>query len=282
MEKQPLIAIRGLHKKFSKDIRFNLWYGIVDLLREGLGLSTDRATLRREEFWSLRDINLDLREGEILGVVGVNGSGKTTLMRLIANIYPLDLGTIRGRAGLKVTAVFALSSGMQALFTGRENIYVKGAMYGMTKAEIDAKMPFIEDFSELGDKLERPFGNYSSGMKARLAYSVALATEPDVFIIDEALAVGDSAFKAKCMENLREYVAHPGRGVIFVSNHIRKVLRTASRVIVLQAGEIIHESEDVAEGLKFYIRNGYDHVNEVRRRDILRRIEEFENLTPDA
>ena len=276
MKKVPLLSVRNLNKKFSKDIKYNMYYGILDLVYDTIRIRPNREALRKKEFWALKDINLDLFEGEILGVVGANGSGKTTLMRLISSIYPLDTGTIMGRGQQKITAIFALRSGMQALFTGRENIYIKGAMYGMTKAEIDAKMSFIEDFSELGEKLDRPFGNYSSGMRARLAYSIALATTPDIFIIDEALAVGDSLFKAKCIDNLKEYVQQPGKGVIFVSNHIRKVMKVASRVLVMDDGKIVYGSEDIQEALNFYVLNCFKDVGEERRQIKLKKIQDYD------
>ncbi|MEM9916852.1 MAG: ABC transporter ATP-binding protein [Bacteroidota bacterium] len=277
MNEKVLISIQGLSKKFSKDIKYNMYYGIKDLLYDGLMLqNTQKEVLRKREFWALKDINFDLREGEILGVVGTNGSGKTTLMRLIAGIYPLEIGSIKGVANLKVTAIFALRSGMQFLFTGRENIYIKGSMYGMSKEALDAKMDFIESFSELGDKLDRPYGNYSSGMRARLAYSIAVATEPDVFIIDEALAVGDSLFKAKCLEHLKQYVQQKGKAVIFISNNIRKVMKVASRVAVLDKGQLIHQSEDVPAALDYYIRNCLKHLGEEQLKDQLQKIKEYD------
>ena len=232
--------------------------------------------VRKKEFWVLSDINFDLFEGEILGIVGANGCGKTTLMRLLSNIYVTDVGAIYGRSGQKITAVFALAVGMQPMFSGRENIYIKGAMYGMTKAEIDAKMPFIEEFSELRDQLDRPFGNYSSGMRARLAYAIALATEPDVFIIDEALAVGDAVFRSKCFDHLKSYVRQPGKAVLFVSNHIRKVLKLASRVMVMKDGKIIYESQDIKKALHHYIVNCLQHLDEDQRQIKLRKVQEYD------
>lgn len=272
----PLLSVRNLHKKFSRDIKYNLYYGFQDLLRNTFGLETDYMRLRKKEFWVLNNINFDLFTGEILGIVGANGSGKTTLMRLLANIYHLDSGAIYGSPRQKVTAVFALNAGMQPLFSGRENVYIKGSMYGMSKVEIDAKMDFIEDFSELKGQLERPFGNYSSGMRARLAYAIAIATEPDIFIIDEALAVGDSVFKAKCFDHLKEYVRQPGKAVLFVSNHIRKVLKVATRVLVMKKGVIIYESADIKEALNHYISNCLDHLDEDQRQIKLRRVQEYD------
>lgn len=276
LNQTPLLSVRNLHKKFSRDIKYNLFYGIQDLLADVFGIKTDYMQLRKNEFWTLSDINFDLYEGEILAVVGSNGSGKTTLMRLISNIYYSESGAIYARQGQKITAVFALAAGMQPLFTGRENIYIKGSMYGMTKAEIDSKMDFIEEFSELVNQLDRPFGNYSSGMRARLAYAIALATEPEVFIIDEALAVGDAVFRSKCFDHLKEYVRQPGKAVLFVSNHIRKVLKLASRVLVLKNGNIIYESTNIKKALNHYIINCLDHLAEDQRQIKLRKVQEYD------
>lgn len=278
MEQKPLISVRGLSKKFSRDIKYNMYYGLLDVLSSSKKAANtkERPALRKHEFWALDDIDLDLFPGEILSVVGANGSGKTTLMRLISNVYPKDYGSIKGRAGLKITAVFALNAGMQSLYTGRENIYIKGAMYGMSQEEIDRQLTFITEFSELGSKLDTPFGNYSSGMKARLSYAIALATEPDVFIIDEALAVGDSAFKAKCFANLRSFVSQPDKAVIFVSNHINKVMKIATRTLVMREGKLIYNSSNIKEALEFYLNNSSDLLGEQRQQRKLKKIQDYE------
>ncbi len=276
MDNKPLIQVSGLYKKFSTNLRGGMLHGAEDLWRSISNSPPKKVKLRKGEFYSLQDINMCLFPGEILAVAGINGSGKTTLMRLISGIYRADSGQITGMPNLKITAIFALSAGMQPLFTGRENIYIKGAMYGMTRAEIEAKMPFIESFSELGERLDRPFGNYSSGMKARLSYSIAMATQPDVFIIDESLAVGDSAFKAKCLDNLREFVETPGKGVIFVSNQIRKILKIADRLLVMDKGKVIHKTRDIEAGLEFYIRNCYKELGTEKQEIKLAKIKDYE------
>lgn len=277
MDKENVIlSIHNLNKKFSKDIRSNMIYGLQDLLYNIVGYQPKYDRLRANEFWALKDINLDLRSGEILSVVGANGSGKTTLMRIISGIYPLDSGTIKIIPGHKITPIFALRAGMQPLFTGRENISIKGAMFGMSKDEIEQKMEFITNFSELGERLDRPYGNYSSGMQARLAYSVAIATEPDIFIIDEALAVGDSVFKSKCFDHLKNYVKQPGKGVLFVSNNIRKVLKISSRVAILDEGKLIYNSTDIGTALDFYIRNCLKDIDSVQRANKLKRIKDYD------
>lgn len=251
-------------------------YGSLDLAKRVVGGSPEYLTLRKREFWALREVSFSLAAGEILGVVGTNGSGKTTLMRLISGIFPVDAGEVLTPPNLKITAIFALSSGMQPLFSGRENIYIKGAMFGMTREQVTAQIPFIEDFSELGERLDRPFGNYSSGMRARLSYAIAMATEPDLFIIDESLAVGDSAFKAKCIDNLKAFVEQPGKGVLFVSNQLRKVQRVATRLIVMDEGRLVHATEDVSAGLKFYVNNCYRNLSPEARALRMKKVEEYE------
>ena len=276
MEPNVLIQTAGLYKKFSKNLRTSMVHGLQDWAGTFLPLSSPELSLRTGEFYAANDINLRLNAGEILAVVGVNGSGKTSLMRLISGIYQPDAGTIFRQPATKLTAIFALNVGMQALYTGRENIFLKGAMYGMSRREIEEKMAFIADFSELGDHLDHPFGNYSSGMRARLSYSIAMATEPDVFIIDESLAVGDSAFKAKCLDNLREFVAGPGKGVIFVSNQIRKVQKIADRILVMDKGRIVHENQDITAGLEYYIRNCYVHLGPEKQSMKMKKVKGYE------
>lgn len=273
-EPRVILSVNNIYKKFTKDIRYNMYYGIRDMLKDP---ARSYMELRPKEFWALEDVSLDLREGEILGIVGANGSGKTSLMRVISGIYPLDKGEILGLPEQKITSVFALKAGMEALFTGRENIHIKGAIFGMTKQEIQEKMAFIEEFSELGHKLDVPFGNYSSGMSARLAYAIAIATDPDVFIVDEALAVGDSVFKAKCFEHLKSYVKQPGKGVLFVSNNIRKVLKVATRVLVMDEGKIVYRStDDIKEALHFYVSNCLRNVSFEKRQTMIDTVEFYD------
>ena len=274
---KAMLTVDGLHKKFSAGIRHNMYYGLLDFFANIRGKEPRHyMSLRNEEFWALQNINFKLYEGEILGVVGSNGSGKTTMMRMISNIYSVDKGQIRIPHQYQVTPIFALRAGMQQLFTGRENIYIKGAMYGLTRAEIEEKMEEIIEFSELGKKVDWPFGNYSSGMRSRLAYSIALATDPNIFIIDEALAVGDSVFKAKCFDNLKEFVKQPERAVLFVSNNIKKVLKIANRVIIMDKGQIIHESTDIRAALIFYIRNCLKDLDEQKIQKQLQRVQEYD------
>lgn len=275
-DQKVVLKIQGLTKKFCKNLKFNMYYGILDLLRGMLRLPVGQSGLRPHEFYAIKDLNLEIKEGEIVAFIGANGSGKTTLMRIISGIYIQDKGRIERKGINKVTSIFALNAGMSPLFTGRENIYLKGALFGMTREEIDQKMDFILDFSELGDFIDSPVGNYSSGMKARLAYSVAIATDPDLFIIDEALAVGDTIFKAKCYEHLQTYVESPGRAVIYVTNRISKVLSVANRVVILSAGQIIYDAPDPTAGLEYYIDHCLKGLDDETKALRMRRIRDFE------
>jgi ABC-type polysaccharide/polyol phosphate transport system ATPase subunit len=275
-EKDILVAIRGVSKKFCMNLRYNMYYGMVDMLRQSVGMPVGKTGLRSHEFYALRDISLDIYNGQIVAFIGANGSGKTTLMRLISGIYALDTGQIEIRDIGRVTSIFALNAGLNPLFTGMENIYLKGAMFGMDREEIQKKLDFIIEFSELEEFLQSPVGNYSSGMRARLAYSVAIATEPGLFIIDEALAVGDAVFKAKCYEHLQDYVKAGRRAVIYVTNRISKVINVANRVIILDHGSLIYDSPDAAAGLEFYIENCLRGLDEKTRNSRMKRIREFE------
>lgn len=275
-EARKLVEIRGVTKKFCMNLKYNMYYGMQDMLRQSVGLPVGQEGLRAHEFYALDQVELDIYEGQIVAFIGANGSGKTTLMRLISGIYTLDKGSIQFREVTRVTSVFALNAGLNPLFTGLENIYLKGAMFGMDKKEIREKLDFIVDFSELGAFLHAPVGNYSSGMRARLAYAVAIATEPGLFIIDEALAVGDTVFKAKCYDHLQEYVRTPGRAVIYVTNRISKVMNVANRVVILDRGKVIFDSPDAMAGLEYYIENCLQGLDESTRALRMRRIRNFE------
>lgn len=276
MDPKVLCKVENLYKKFSSNLKKSLVYSAKDVLFDLLGHAYNKVELRKSEFWALEDVSFDLIEGEIVGAVGSNGSGKTTLMRILSGIYTADLGNIKFEHMNTVTSLFALNAGLNPLFTGMENIYLKAALYGMTKEQLEEKLETIIEFSELRQKLNTPVGNYSSGMKARLSYSVAIATEPDLFIIDEALAVGDSMFRSKCYEHLKEYVKKPNKSIIYVTNRINKVKSLADRVIVLDKGQLVKDTYDVPEGLDFYYQNCIKNLDPRDREAKLRRIYEYD------
>jgi lipopolysaccharide transport system ATP-binding protein len=272
-----LLTVDKLSKKFCRDLKRSLLYSMADIGREILRRPSDPTHLRKDEFWALDEVSFKLYEGEILSVIGTNGSGKTTLMRVISDIFPKDKGEIIKHHVERVTPIFALHSGINQVLTGHENIQLKGAMLGMGKEELEEKKQFIEDFSELGKFLNAPVGTYSSGMRARLAYAISIATEPNLFIIDEALAVGDSAFKAKCYNHLKQYVKEkPHRSVLYVTNRVKKILTIADRTLVLHKGQLVKDATDLQAALEFYINNCLKDLEPHMREEHLQLIREYE------
>src|SRR5665811_74577 len=178
------------------------------------------ATHLSEELWALRNIDLEVRRGEVLGVIGRNGSGKTTLLKVLSHITEPTEGRaeIRGR----VASLLEVGTGFHGELTGRENIQLNGAILGMTRAEIKSKFDAIVEFSEIGRFLETPVKRYSSGMYVRLAFSVAAHLDPEILIIDEVLAVGDAGFQKKCLGKMED-VAGRGRTVLFVSHNMMAI-----------------------------------------------------------
>lgn len=245
---EVVFSVKNISKKFCKSLKRNMFYGILDLARNLVGIRPDSTTLRKGEFWAADDICFELRGGQVLGIVGANGSGKTTLLRLIAAIFPPDKGEIRIRG--RVAALISLGAGFHPYMTGRENIYLNGAILGMGRQEIDRKLESIIDFAELGDFIDSPVTTYSAGMKVRLGFSIAISIEPDVLLLDEVLAVGDSGFKAKCYSEIDRLSGKTA--IIFVSHHLNKIARICTDIIVLDRGRKVYQSDDVAAGIEFY------------------------------
>ena len=193
---------------------------------------------RSSEMWALRDISFEVKEGEALGVVGHNGAGKTTLLKLLSSITAPTRGqiTIRGR----LAALVEVSSGFHPELTGRENIFLHGAMLGMHRAEIARKMDSIVDFSGVGQYIDVPVKRYSSGMYVRLGFSIAAHLDPDILLLDEVLAVGDVAFQAKCLDRIAE-LRKGGRTIVFVSHDLAAVYRLCGRAILLVRGQVVSD-----------------------------------------
>jgi len=221
--------------------------GGYDTLREKLGEGLrrltsgvraapggDAATL--EEFWALRHVSLQVKQGDVLGVIGRNGAGKSTLLKLISRITEPTEGRLRIRG--RAASLLEVGTGFHPELTGRENIYLNGAILGMPKSEIRAKFDQIVAFSEVARFLDTPVKRYSSGMYVRLAFAVAAHLEPDILIVDEVLAVGDAAFQKKCLDRMAE-VARLGRTILFVSHNLGLVRSLCRRGVLLENGGLV-------------------------------------------
>lgn len=192
-----------------------------------------------KEIWALRHIDLEITKGETLGIIGHNGAGKTTILRIISNITKPTEGRVEILG--KVGSLLEVGTGMHPELTGRENIFLNGAIIGMTKKEIERKFDEIVEFSGIGEFVDTPLKHYSSGMQVRLAFSVASHVNPEILLIDEVLAVGDAEFQKKCLGKMGE-VASLGRTVIFVSHNMQAISSLCNRVIELKKGELIQDT----------------------------------------
>lgn len=245
---ETLIKVDDVSKKFCRDLKRSLWYGMQDLGNELLGRRHGgNGELRRDEFWAVKDVSFELKRGECLGLIGHNGAGKTTLLRMINGLIKPDQGRIeiRGRVG----ALIALGAGFNPVLTGRENIYVNASVLGLRKRDIENKIEEIIDFAEIGDFIDSPVQSYSSGMAVRLGFAVATTIEPDVLLLDEVLAVGDVAFRAKCYHRISTLLGKTA--VILVSHNIDQVGQVCSSSIVMSSGLCVYAG-DVSDCINYY------------------------------
>ena len=214
------------------------------------------ATHVSQDFWALRDVDLELSRGEALGVIGANGAGKSTLLKLLSRITQPTEGrvAIRGR----VASLLEVGTGFHPELTGRENIYLNGAILGMSRAEIRSKFDQIVEFSDVSRFLETPVKRYSSGMYVRLAFSVAAHLDPDVLIVDEVLAVGDVGFQRKCLGKMQD-VAGRGRAVVFVSHNLAAVTKMCTSAVQLEAGRVVNRGETSKVVVEYLARQAGGH-----------------------
>lgn len=251
------IVIEGLSKTYQRgkvrrgDIRSSL-----DTWWSSLGKD-------KEEFYALRDINLTIQQGDVVGLVGPNGAGKSTLLKLLSRITFPTKGSITIRGTL--SSMLEVGTGFHPELTGRENIFLNGAIIGMRREEVSRKMDSIVSFSGLEDFLDTPVKHYSSGMYVRLAFSVASHLEPDILLIDEVLAVGDQEFRKKCMEKLLD-VSGQGRTIIMVSHQMSYVKELCQTGVFLQGGEIGYKGT-IDDTINEYL----NHFSETRRTGVAQR-----------
>lgn len=233
MEKDTALRVDNI------GIRFRLTNERVDSLKEYV-IKMVKRELRYQEFWALQDVTFQVKKGERLGILGLNGAGKSTLLKIIAGVLKPTTGTV-ARNG-KIVPLLELGAGFDKQYTGAENIYLYGAMLGYPKAFLREKFNEIIEFSELGDFINVPLKNYSSGMKARLGFSIATIVEPEILILDEVLSVGDAKFKKKSEKKIKD-MFNQGITVLFVSHSIAQVRSLCDRAIILEKGKLMAEGD---------------------------------------
>jgi len=268
------IAIRAEH--LSKKYRIGaaqqkFQYGMLrDVLTDTFTAPVRwaRSMIRRSEntqlspeknfIWALNDVSFHLEEGQVLGIVGRNGAGKSTLLKVLSRVTEPTIGTVsvRGRVG----SLLEVGTGFHPELTGRENIFLNGAVLGMKRSEIERKFDEIVDFSEVGQFIDTPVKRYSSGMYLRLAFAVAAHLEPEILVVDEVLAVGDAEFQRKCLGKMGD-VAQQGRTVLFVSHNMSAILRLTQEAIVLKKGQLIKRAP-TQEAVDFYLSSGMAETGE--------------------
>jgi len=249
MAEASVVEVEHVSKKFCRRLRYSLWYGLTDLAAELTAHNGNgELKLRHAEFLAVDNVSFDVRPGECLGLIGHNGAGKSTLLKMLNGLIRPDKGriTMQGRVG----ALIELGAGFSPILTGRENIYINGAVLGFSKREIDAKFDEIVDFAELHDAIDAPVQTYSSGMYVRLGFAVAAQLNPDIFLIDEILAVGDVAFRMKCFQHLLD-MKRNGKTIVVVSHNMIDINRVCDRVLVMDGGKNIYDG-DLSAGVATY------------------------------
>jgi lipopolysaccharide transport system ATP-binding protein len=252
---EPIISVRGLSKKFILNhegkeqytaLRDVITSKALNLFKSETGNVKAKG---KEEFWALKDVDFDIKPGDRVGIIGRNGAGKSTLLKVLSRITEPTHGriTVRGR----ISSLLEVGTGFHPELTGRENIFLNGAILGMSNNEIRRKFDQIVEFAEVEQFLDTPVKRYSSGMYVRLAFAVAAHLEPEVLVVDEVLAVGDAQFQKKCLGKMEEVSKNEGRTVLFVSHNMIAIQQLCNDIIVLNKGNLIFHG-DRAKGMIEY------------------------------
>lgn len=226
----------------------NRWW-ITNILRKEdpylkIGQINDREAKSTSNYvWALKDIDFEVKKGEVLGIIGKNGAGKSTLLKILSHVTTPTTGRITARG--RIASLLEVGTGFHPEMTGRENIYMNGSIMGMTKVEISRKFDEIVDFAGVEKYIDTPVKRYSSGMTVRLGFSIAAHLEPEILVVDEVLAVGDAEFQRKAIGRMQEVSNNEGRTVLFVSHNMQAITNMCTRAILLNKGTIVHDSHPV-------------------------------------
>lgn len=244
------LVFQNVYKKFRKGEGYDSLRDLIPGLFRKTFLAYEHMNLKQKEFWALHDVSFHVHRGEALGIVGPNGAGKSTALKLLSGILKPTSGTIKVKG--RLSALIEVGAGFHPDLTGRENIYLNGAILGMNPREIRRKMDHIVDFAGISEFIDTPVKRYSSGMYARLGFSIAAHVDPDILLVDEVLSVGDFTFQGKCIARMTEILKN-GTTVIFVSHNMESVLSLCDRAILLLGGKVAKEggpSEVISEYYK--------------------------------
>lgn len=272
---KPIISVEGLSKSYLVGhqagkresytaLRDVLGRHVKNFVRKGLDMLRGRQIIQGdeiEEFWALKNLSFEVNAGEVVGIIGRNGAGKSTLLKVLSRITEPTEGrvTLRGR----VASLLEVGTGFHPELTGRENVFLNGAILGMSRREIQRKFDEIVDFAEVEKFLDTPVKKYSSGMYVRLAFAVAAHLEPEILIVDEVLAVGDALFQKKCLGKLKDVTGN-GRTVLFVSHNMAAIKSLCTRAVLLSAGQML-ESGEVSHVCDQYLRNSTNNKSVQQR-----------------
>lgn len=254
---ETIINVEGLGKEYviSHEGResYTALRDVISKKAKGLIKRSASNQKSKESFWALNDVNFKINQGDAVGIIGRNGAGKSTLLKILSRITEPSKGriSIDGR----IASLLEVGTGFHPELTGRENIYLNGAILGMTRQEIRRKFDEIVDFSGVEKFLDTPVKRYSSGMYVRLAFAVAAHLEPEILVVDEVLAVGDAEFQKKCLGKMNDVTRNEGRTVLFVSHNMGAVASLCNRSIVMNRGQVVFDGT-VANGLDYYINTG--------------------------
>lgn len=229
----PIIEVEHL----TKEYRLGALHGLKQSLLNTAARLTGKNVAERSLFKALDDVNFSIEPGEVVGIIGHNGAGKSTLLKMLAKISMPTHGSARVNG--RISPLIEVGAGFIPDFTGRENVYLNGAILGMSRQEIDKKFDEIVDFAEMAEFIDTPVKRYSTGMQVKLAFAVATSIESEILIVDEVLAVGDLAFQRKCFDRMEDLIKRQGKTVLIVSHNIRQIERLCSRVVLLKHGKIV-------------------------------------------